>query len=107
MKDWLIEKTVPSLLNDRVLKPYGELLNFKFNSSQRSAEGEIMLKGETQPVRLRIGSYDLVEENGRTFAIINDLVTSREWMTRLAQQFVVGKRFELPESVGKYASMIA
>jgi hypothetical protein len=107
MKDWLIEKTIPGLLNERVLKPYGELTAFKFNSKERSAEGEMMLKGETQPVRLRIGRYDLVSEGGRTFVVINDLVTSREWMTRLAHEFVVGKRFELPESVGKYASMIA
>jgi hypothetical protein len=107
MKDWLIEKTVPGLLNDRVLKPYGELTAFKFNSGERSADAEILLKGETQPVRLRIGSYELVTEGGRTFVIIKDLVTSREWMTRLAQDFVVGKRFELPESMGKYAAMIA
>lgn len=32
MKDWLIAKTVPGLLNDRVLKPYGELTAFKFDS---------------------------------------------------------------------------
>ena len=107
MKDWLIEKTVPGLLNDRVLKPYGELTAFKFNSSERSAEGEIMLKGETKPVQLRIGSYELADVGGRTFVIINNLVTSREWMTRLAQEFVIGKRFELPESMGKYAAMIA
>lgn len=107
MKDWLIEKTVPGLLNERVLKPYGELTAFKFNSSQRSAEAEVMLKGETQPLRLRIGSYDLISEGGRTFVVINNLVTSREWVTRLAQDFVIGKRFELPESVAKYASMIA
>ncbi len=106
MKDWLIEKTVPGLLNDRVLKPYGQLTAFKFNSGERSAEGEIMLKGETQPVRLRIGSYDLVSEGGRTFVIIKDLTASREWLTQLAQNFVVGKRFELPESIGKYAAMI-
>ena len=107
MKDWLIEKTVPGLLNDRVLKPYGELTAFKFDSSQRSAEAEIMLKGETQPVQLRIGSYDLISEGDRTFVIVKNLVTSREWMTRLAQDFVVGKRFELPQSLGKYAAMIA
>lgn len=107
MKDWLIEKTVPGLLNDRVLKPFGELTGFKFNSRERSADAELMLKGETQPVRLRIGSYDLLNEGGRTFVVINNLQTSREWMTRLAEEFVVGKKFELPESVAKYAAMIA
>jgi len=107
MKDWLIEKTVPGLLNDRVLKPYGELTSFKFKSAECSAEAELMLKGETQPVRLRIGSYELISEGERTFVVIKELITSREWMTRLAQEFVIGKRFEIPESVAKYASMIA
>ncbi|HMJ88343.1 MAG TPA: hypothetical protein VK530_00920 [Candidatus Acidoferrum sp.] len=107
MKDWLIEKTVPGLLNDRVLKPYGELTAFKLNSRERSAEGEIMLKGEREPVRVRIGSYEFIHEGDRTFVVINDLITSREWLTRLAQQFVIGKPFELPASMGKYAAMIA
>lgn len=107
MKDWLIEKTVPGLLNDRVLKPFGELTTFKFNSSERSAEGELMLKGESQSIRLRIGSYDVVNDGGKTFIVINSMMTSREWITRLAQEFVIGKRFELPESVAKYAAMIA
>ena len=44
MKDWLITKTVPSLLNDRVLKPYGALTDFKFDSKLRTAEGELLLR---------------------------------------------------------------
>jgi len=107
MKDWLIQKTVPGLLNDRVLKPYGELRDFKFSSCERSAEGELMLHGEREPIRFRIGSYDLFTEADRTYIVINQFAASREWITRLAQDFVVGKRFALPEGVGKYATMIA
>ena len=51
--------------------------------------------------------YELINEGDRTFVVIKELITSREWMTRLAQEFVIGKRFEIPESVAKYAAMIA
>jgi hypothetical protein len=107
MKDWLIEKTVPTALNERMLKPYGTLTDFKFDSKLRSAEGEMLLKGEREPIRIRINSYDLVNEGGRTFIIIREFIASREWITRLAQDFVIGRRFELPQSVGKYVAMIA
>jgi hypothetical protein len=107
MKDWLIAKTVPGLLNERVLKPYGELTAFKFDSKNHSAEGELMLKGEREPIRVRIGSYDLFSEGGSTFVVINSFAASREWVARLGQNFLVGRRFQLPESVGKYAAMIA
>lgn len=107
MKDWLIEKTVPTVLNERVLKPYGTLTEFKFDSKLRTAEGQILLKGERDPIRIRIGSYELVNENGRTFIIIHEFISSREWITRLAQQFVLGRRYELPESIAKYVVMIA
>jgi hypothetical protein len=107
MKDWLIEKTVPTVLNERVLKPYGTLTDFKFDSKLRTAEGEVLLKGEREPIRVRIGSYDLVTEGGRTFVIIQNFIASREWITRLAQDFLIGKRFELPETIGKYISMVA
>jgi hypothetical protein len=107
MKDWLIEKTVPSLLNDRVLKPYGELSAFKFDSNQRTAEGELLLHGEREPIHVRIGAYELVTEGTRTYVVIKQFSTSRDWITRLAEDFVIGRRFALPESFGKYVAMLA
>ena len=107
MKDWLIKKTVPGLLNERILKPYGELTAFSFDSREHSAEGELMLKGEREPIRVRIGKYELITEGEKTYAIIHSFAASREWVSRLAQDFVVGKRFEIPASVGKYITMIA
>lgn len=107
MKDWLIQKTVPGLLNEGILKPYGELTAFKLDTRQRSAEGELMLKGEREPIRIRIGSYELLSDGPKTYVVIHNFSATREWITRLAQDFVVAKRFELPDSMGKYVAMIA
>ena len=107
MKDWLINKTVPTVLNDSILKPYGELTSLNFDSRERRAEGELLLKGEREPIRIRIGNYDLFQEADQTIIVINSFLASREWLTRLAERFIVGKRFELPKSVGKYVAIVA
>ena len=45
-KDWLIEKTAAATLNQSVLKPYGTLTRLKLDTSNRSMEAELDLKGK-------------------------------------------------------------
>jgi hypothetical protein len=106
MKDWLIKKTIPPLLNDRLLKPYGELTEFELDSATHSIEGMLRLKGETEPVRIRVGKYQIVFEGEDSFVIIHELVTSREWLTRLAHDFVVGRKFRVPDGLAKFVPML-
>jgi hypothetical protein len=105
-KDWLIEKTAVAMLNQAVLKPYGTLTKLKLDTTARRIEAELELKGETEPVRLDIGEYELVEEDDSAWLVIKEISTSREWLTRLANDFAVGRRFELPASVRSYLPML-
>src|ERR1043166_4607259 len=106
-KDWLIEKTAAAMLNQSVLKPYGELTRLKVDTTKRSIEGELELKGETQPVRIDIREYELLEEADATWFIIKDISTSREWLTILAQDFAVGRKLKIPASVRPFLPMIS
>ena len=105
-KDWLIEKTATAMLNQSVLKPYGTLTRLKIDTSNRSLEAELDLKGESQPVRIHVAEYQLIEENNRASLIIKSISTSRDWLTSLARDFAVGRKFELPESVRSFLPMI-
>jgi hypothetical protein len=105
-KDWLIEKTAAAMLNQSVLKPYGTLTRLKVDTTNCSIEGELDLKGETQPVRIDIRRYELFEEAGSTWFIIKEISTSREWLTILAQDVAVGRKLEIPSSVRPFLSMI-
>ena len=105
-KDWLVEKTGTAMLNQSVLKPYGALTKLKLDTTARSIDAEVELNGETQPVRIQIPEYELLEEGGRLYFIIKEISTSREWLTALARDFAVDRKFEVPASVRKYLPMI-
>jgi len=105
-KDWLIEKTAVAMLNQSVLKPYGTLARMKLDTAARSIDAELELKGETQRVRIQVNEYELLEESGRSFFVIKSILTSREWLTALARDFAVGRKFEVPESVRSFLPMI-
>jgi DNA-binding protein YbaB len=87
----------------KALQPYGELQSFKINSTSKSMYIKVLLKGEKEPVDVKVNKYELVEERGKTFVRLHDVEASREWITRLAKDYLVTQRFEVPE---KYSSMI-
>jgi hypothetical protein len=105
-KDWLVEKAGMALLNQAVLKPYGTLTQLKLDTTARTIEAELELKGEAQPVQLQVREYELCEQDGRATVVLKDVHTSREWLTTLMGNFVVGKEFTLPDSVKKFLPMI-
>ena len=105
-KDWLTQKTISAVLNQTWLAPYGELTNFKLDSQSRSFEGELRLKGEAHPIHIQVQRYELVRQGERTFGTINKISTSREWLTTLAREFMVGKRFELPAAAARLLPMV-
>jgi hypothetical protein len=105
-KDWLVEKAGMALLNQAVLKPYGTLTQLKLDTTARTIQAELELKGETQSVHLHVREYELREQDGRVLVVLKDVHTSREWLTTLMVSFVVDKEFTLPDSVKKFLPMI-
>ena len=85
------------------LEPYGQLNDLTIDSSEKRIRMLVRLKGETEDTELVVERYTFVREGDRTFVVVCDVRTSREWMSRLAGNFLVGQRFELP---AKYAALI-
>ena len=105
-KDWLVEKAGMAVLNQAVLKPYGSITRLKLDTTARTIEAELELKGETTPLRLHVQEYELRQEGNRAFVVIKSIETSREWLTTLARDFAVDRPFELPDSVKKFLPII-
>ena len=95
-----------AVLNQSVLKPYGSITKLKLDTTARTLEAELELKGETAPLRLHVQEYEIRQEGDRAFVVIKSIDTSREWLTTLARDFAVDKPFELPDSVKKFLPMI-
>lgn len=85
------------------LEPYGQLNDLTIDSAEKRIRMLVRLKGETEDTELVVERYTFVREGDRTFVVVCDVRTSREWMSRLAGDFLVGQRFELP---AKYATLI-
>lgn len=105
-KDWLVEKAAVVMINQAFLKPYGVMTRLKLDSAARCLEAEVQLNGEAEPVLVQIHEYEIIEEQGHAHVILKRMTTSRAWLTRLAEDFAVGRRFELPESVRKFLPML-
>lgn len=105
-KDWLIEKTAVAMLNQSVLKPYGTLKRLNLDTKRRIIDAELELNGETQPVRVHIDGYEVLEEPDAAYLMLKDVTTSREWLTALARDFAVERRLKLPNAVRTYLPML-
>ena len=91
----------PGLLNSRLLEPYGRIIDLKLNSDVGELDVRLELKGETEPVRVHIEEYELIEQSGRMYILIHRISTSRAWLTALADNLAVGRKLEIPSDVAK------
>ena len=105
-KDWVVEKAAAAMLNQAVMKPYGTLTRLKLDTTARTIEAELELKGETQPVILQVQAFEIIEEGAEAYFLIKGMTTSREWLTALARDHVVDRKFKIPASVRAYLPMI-
>ena|SRR5688572_19516946 len=100
-KDRLVETMAPGVLNTGMLAPYGRVTDLKLNSATGELDVTLDLKGEVEPLRVHIQKYDLSEDAGRTFLTIRQIVTSRAWLTALAENLALNRPLELPPEVAK------
>jgi hypothetical protein len=88
---------------NKQLAPFGNMLRLNIDSTRKSVEMEMLLKGETHPIIISIDEY-LVEEDATGLSIVIKRVsTSREWMTTAAQKFLVDRKFPLGR---EYAALL-
>lgn len=83
------------------IKSYGSVIAFKIDSKDKSFLMEVMLKGETQPVRIEITKYEFVRHDEKSYVIIYALNANREWMQTVMEFALLNKEFELPDKFDK------
>lgn len=95
-KDRMIEAVALPMLNNVWLKPFGHATSLKLNSSNKSAEILLELKGEQTPLNIHVQDYEVLQEPEGTFVVVKSVTTSREWMTAMAREYVVGRKLAVP-----------
>jgi hypothetical protein len=100
-KDRLISERIKPELNTHLAR-YGEVLDVKLNTRERSVQLSIKLKGEPDPITVNIGKYALIKEETQLWVTIDSqsIEASREWLTLLLQDQAGRQRLPIPQ---KYA----
>src|SRR5258707_4342674 len=96
-KDRFISARIKQELNIQLAR-YGEVLDVKLNTREQSVEISVRLKGESDPISIRVGKYSLVKENGELWLTIDaqTIEASKEWLTLLLQDQAGRHRLPIP-----------
>ena len=70
-------------LNSTWLEPYGSLTELDIDNARQTLTLTLELKGESQPLTIRIKHYELIERDNETFVELGEIETSREWVNTL------------------------
>jgi len=90
-----IEK-VRAEINRSLLKPYGKISRLEIDRTKKIIRAELELKGETEPVRITVSNYRLIQEDGKNPLFETGLIeASREWLDALLKT-LASRRF-VPE----------
>ncbi len=77
------------------------MINFRLDSENKLIQMEMMLKGEEEPIKFQVGKYEIIEEDGKLFVEVSEIVTNREWMNVAIGNFLPNKKIEIPAKYKK------
>ena len=78
-------------LNSTWLQPYGTLTELDIDSAKRTLAFTLELKGESEPIQIRIKHYELIERGDETYLELGEIETSREWVNTLLRDHLTEK----------------
>jgi hypothetical protein len=99
MARWILEyapEGIRKLVLNRVIGNYGEMIEIKFDPTQKYLRASVLLAGEEQPIEIKITDYDLKKAGDRTILILRQASADREWINLLIQNTLIGKEIKLP-----------
>ncbi len=95
-KDAMIAAGVRSVFNSKYGR-FGQMSDVSVDTSKREIRVRLELVGENTPIELHIMNYSIEQQGAGATLTIGDAIASREWITELLREFVIGRTFVLPE----------
>ena len=79
---------VRGTINSTYLQPYGSLTELRVDTQNKSLFLILELKGESEPLEIRVPRYELIQQGDETFLDLGEIFTSREWLNLLLRDHV-------------------
>ena len=98
-------KLICSFINFKIRK-VGHMLNIKIDPDNKSIKLSVLLLGEDEPLDVFIKSYELIEENNKSYIKISEIETSKTWLNILVSEFVEHNKIEISNKTSKLLKII-
>jgi hypothetical protein len=95
-KSAAMEQAVGRVLKSR-LERYGELRQLNIDSEERRFSGEVLLRGETEPLLISEGHYRLEDRGGEPHVVVYGVKVSREWAQNAVDDHLSNLAFKVPD----------
>jgi hypothetical protein len=94
-KDATLAFTTRIAINTK-LRSIGEMTEFSIDTKNKRVRIRLELLGEKEPVDVEILRYSLKEKGQTSHITIEEVNSSREWLTVALREFVVGQDLAIP-----------
>jgi hypothetical protein len=96
----------PRFVVNHYIARYGHMTELSIDSEQKIITATLQLKGEKEPLFVRLTRYDLQTAGDATTLTVGEVYLSREWMQVLAADFLQNKPLPVPPQAAKWLKMI-
>jgi hypothetical protein len=98
LKERAIEATAKRLINQKI-EAFGSVTSLQIDSKQRTISAQLALKGETEPIAIKIGAYEVIQDDGGSYISFQNFHASKEWIGNVLNEYAAGRRFKVPDAV--------
>ena len=76
------------------------------DTKKRAFRVRLELAGEDAPIEIHVYKYEMERGTARTTLTVVDAAASREWLTQVLREFVVGRKFTIPGRAGAVLKLL-
>jgi hypothetical protein len=84
----------------------GQMTELSVDTKKRAFRLRLELAGEAEPIDIHVRKYSLERRTERATLTIVDATASREWLTHVLQEFVVGHKFTIPDQAAAVLKLL-
>ena len=88
------------------LRSIGEMTELSIDTKNKRVRGRLELLGEREPIDIDILRYSMKEKGNTTYIVIEEVSSSREWLTNALREFVVGQDLAVPAKAGAILKLL-
>ena len=99
-KDMTISSAI-KVYAEKHISGFAVVNTIEIDSYQKSFTAEVVLKGEKDPISLKIARYEIISEGKRHLVIPHNVSASRQWLDILAKEYLEDHAFEIPAPLAR------